>query len=81
MSHDAKMATLVFRVISVLLFGYGLWAFFVAAKFAAGMGVPFQRAPGVLPFLLAIVLFLVAPLLGRLAAAWLPPTAAPPNER
>jgi hypothetical protein len=81
MSHDAKTAALVFRVISVLLFGYGLGAFLVAAKFAAGLGAPFLLAPGVLTFMLAIVIFLVAPLLGRLAAAGLPPTAAPPNER
>lgn len=75
------MATLIFRVISLLLLGYGLCAFVLTAKFAAGIGVPFLYARGVPPFVLAIVLFVVAPPARATRCGLAPPTAAAPNER
>jgi hypothetical protein len=61
MSHDAKSAALIFRVISVLLLGYGLWAFLVGARFAAAIGASILYAPGVVSFAGGIVLFVAAP--------------------
>lgn len=71
----------MFRVISLVLCGYGMAAFLLSARFAVATGAPFLLAPGVLLFVAALLVFLIAPLLGRFAAAWLPTTGAPPNER
>jgi hypothetical protein len=81
MSHDAKLAALMFRVMALVLGGYNGMVFLVRGPFAIAAGSPFLSMPGVLLFGAAVLLFLAAPLLGRLAAAWLPATAASPGER
>ena len=68
MSHYAKLATLTFRIIAVSLLVYALLALFVLAKLAAGPGSSAMLLPGVAALVVAILLYLAAPPLGRLAA-------------
>jgi hypothetical protein len=76
MSHYAKLATLAFRVVSIVLAFYAILGFLLAAKFASSMGVAGMTSPGFLfvplgGLVIATLLYVSAPFLGRFAASGL----------
>lgn len=73
MSHYAKLATLAFRVVAVMLLAYGLLASVVLARVAVGVRSAAMMLPGVAAFVIAMLLYFAAPFLGRFAALGLNP--------
>jgi len=80
MNHYAKLATVAFRVVAIILLGYALLGSLFLAFFAAGTGIGAFLVPAIGGLLLAIVLFLAAPILGRVAALGMAPVADVPEN-
>lgn len=81
MSHYAKLATLAFRVVAVVLFLYAIAGSLLLAGVTRYRGAFEMLLPVVAGVMVGGILYLTAPVLGRIAAAGLVPPAAPPHER
>ena len=61
-----RMATVCFRVLATLLSFYSLFVLVVFSRLAAA-GAPVPVVPGILAFVASLILYVAAPLFGRLA--------------
>ena len=80
MNQYANFGALGFRIAAILLVLYSLIVS-VIGTFASGVGSPVALMLGVVGIVAGLVLFAVAPSLGRLAARGLSNATTPPNER
>ncbi len=80
MTRYANFGTLGFRIVAVLLALYSIVVLAVGTV-ASGAGSPTLLVVALAGIVAALVLFAVAPYLGRLVARGLTDATAPPNER
>ena len=81
MSHYAKLAAIALRVISIILFIYALVGLLfmasVASRVPTGMPLSTMIMPALGEIIVAVLIFVAAPKLGRFVANGLNPKAKP----